>query len=553
METIDEAEAAGLGGRRGRSERPLRCFLYCRKSTEDDKRQVASIESQRMELQRVFGALPNLMVLDIYEEAQSAKSPGRPLFAEMLSRIERGEADCILSWAPDRLARNSVDGGHIIYLLDRGILRDLKFATYTFENNSQGKFMLSIMFGQSKYYSDALSDNVKRGNRTRVMKGWRLGSPPIGYLNDPTTKAITVDPVYFPLVRRMFDQVLTGGYSAKQVARIARDEWGTTSPKRRKGGGPITDSGVHRILTNPFYAGVFDWEGKVIRGAHEPLVSLEDFKLVQKVIRRPSEQRPKRHHFPFVGVIRCGGCGAGITAQFATNRYGVRYLYYRCTRKGSGPPCRQPYIRAEALEVQIADWLESIRPGSNEEANLRRNLDALRSRASASAHTIRESVETALRETQAHLTELLQLRLRRLVDDEDFAQQRSGLQAEAERLTRRLSELDRPEGRIEPIKAAAPLSILAADWFRTADDAVKRLIVKSTGSNLVLTNKILSVEAAKWLAWVLGLSLCPSGLGDCDEARTLAELSDDPIARHQLLMAAEVVWRIQGEGLRKAA
>jgi DNA invertase Pin-like site-specific DNA recombinase len=83
----------------------------------------------------------------------------------MIARIDRGEADGILAWHPDRLARNALDGGRIIHLLDTGRLGDLKFPTYTFENTSQGKFMLAIMFGQSKYYVDALSENIRRGNR----------------------------------------------------------------------------------------------------------------------------------------------------------------------------------------------------------------------------------------------------------------------------------------------------------------------------------------------------------------------------------------------------
>ena len=124
-------------------------------------------------MERSFGGRSDIEVVATFEESRSAKTPGRPIFAQMLARIEAKEAEGIITWAPDRLARNSIDGGQIIYLLDRGVLRDLKFSTYTYENNSQGKFMLSIMFGQSKYYSDALSENIKRGNQTKIAKGWR--------------------------------------------------------------------------------------------------------------------------------------------------------------------------------------------------------------------------------------------------------------------------------------------------------------------------------------------------------------------------------------------
>jgi site-specific DNA recombinase len=60
--------------------------------------------------------------VDVFVEKQTAKIPGRPVFGEMISRMEAGEASGILAWHPDRLARNSVDGGKIIYLVDTGII-----------------------------------------------------------------------------------------------------------------------------------------------------------------------------------------------------------------------------------------------------------------------------------------------------------------------------------------------------------------------------------------------------------------------------------------------
>lgn len=528
----------------------MRYFLYCRKSQEAEDRQILSMPSQRAEAEKRFASEVDIEIVAVFEEAMSAKAPGRPIFNDMIARIEKGEAAGIVTWAPDRLARNSIDGGRIVYLLDIGKLRDLKFLTYTFENNSQGKFMLNIMFGQSKYYSDALSENVKRGNRTKASMGWRPGSAPMGYLNDPHTKTIIIDPAYFPLVRRMFDLVLTGGHSAKEIARVARDEWHLQSPRRRRGGGRVHHSLVHRVLTNPFYTGQFLYGGQIVQGLHQPAVSPAEFAEVQAIIRRPSQQHPRKHAFTYLGLIRCGECGKAITAQYTTNRFGSRYAYYHCTKKGLGPPCSQRGIRAEELERQIEQWLANLCPGDDAEARLQRVLSDLKARAGATAIAVRQSVESALSKSRSQLAELLKLRLEQLIDDEEFASQRNTLQREIESLARKLQDLDRPDEWLKPLETAAPLGVYAADWFRSAGDELKRTIVKSAGSNLTLLDKKLSVEAAKWISALRTLMMHPTLLGERDSAQTLAgaklahmlkDLHGDQTALDQLLHAGQIV------------
>ena len=114
-----------------------------------------------------------MFIVEEFVEAKTAKAPGRPIFSFMLKQIEVNLANGILAWHPDRLARNSIDGGKIIYLIDIGKIIDLRFPTYRFDNSAQGKFMLSIAFGQSKYYVDNLSENVKRGLREKLRReGW---------------------------------------------------------------------------------------------------------------------------------------------------------------------------------------------------------------------------------------------------------------------------------------------------------------------------------------------------------------------------------------------
>jgi len=133
-----------------------RYFIYARKSSDAEDKQVLFIDSQLREL-RELARKEKLNIIKEFTESKTSKKPGRKIFNEMLVSIEAGEADGIIAWHPDRLARNSMDGGKILFLIDTGMIKDLKFPTFRFDNTAYGKFMLNIAFGQSKYYIDNLS------------------------------------------------------------------------------------------------------------------------------------------------------------------------------------------------------------------------------------------------------------------------------------------------------------------------------------------------------------------------------------------------------------
>ena len=99
----------------------MKYIAYCRKSTDEKDRQILSIESQIQEI-RDFAQIQHLEIIEFATEAKTAKTPGRTVFGQVLKRIEKGEAQGMVSWHPDRLARNSVDSGRVVYLLDTGIL-----------------------------------------------------------------------------------------------------------------------------------------------------------------------------------------------------------------------------------------------------------------------------------------------------------------------------------------------------------------------------------------------------------------------------------------------
>src|SRR5213594_2378651 len=121
-------------------EKQLQFFIYCRKSSEDD-RQAASIVDQMRELSLFTQRSPITLAADPFKEEKSAKEPGRPTFNDMLRRIERGEANAILCWDIDRLYRNPVDEGRVRWLLQRGIIREIRTPFRAFYPQDAGLLM----------------------------------------------------------------------------------------------------------------------------------------------------------------------------------------------------------------------------------------------------------------------------------------------------------------------------------------------------------------------------------------------------------------------------
>jgi DNA invertase Pin-like site-specific DNA recombinase len=473
----------------------MRYFLYCRKSTEAEDRQIMSIESQEAEVRRAASLMLGVEITKVFYESFSAKAPGRPVFDAMLAAIERGEADGIVAWHPDRLARNSLDGGRLIYLLDQGTLKDLKFASFSFENTPQGKFMLSIIFGYSKYYVDNLSQNVKRGNRAKIERGWRPGSVPLGYRHDRDTKTIVKDGPHFDALKRLFGLMLTGGHTVRSALKVATEEWGYRMPStRRFRGRALAQSTLYKVFENPFYAGYFFWDGRLYPGKHEAMITMDDFRRIRAQIGREGVEKPQKYTFPYTGLLRCGACGLTVTAEHKVNRFGSRYVYYHCTRKNRGMRCSQPSIERRDLDGQMTGFLRR----TYLDKEVLHDLTAIvAGHVTDSDREDTGNLEAEIRQIDEQIDRLRDLYAHGHLSEAELLAKCRPLDVERASFVARSTTLAKPEEWIEPAALLISFNDRAAAWFTRGGEAVKRQIARTVGSNLTVYDKKLRGEATK--------------------------------------------------------
>ena len=460
----------------------MRYILYARKSTEEDDRQVLSIEAQLVELKE-FAAKEKLEIVASFQEAKTAKEPGRMKFAEMLAILESGKADGIISWHPDRLARNSVDGGKIIYFVDRGLIRSLKFPTFWFEPTPQGLFMLNIAFGQSKYFVDNLRENVKRGLRQKIRNGVWPSWAPVGYANNPKTRGIDVDSDKSPKVKKLFEMYTTGEYPLNFLAN-----WCDKKKLLTNAGNKISMSNVQHILQNPFYVGLMRYKGEIFEGTHEPLISKKLFDKCQEVMTKRGKVRPDRkHNFAFLGLMKCASCGCSITAQYAKGNGGI-YTYYRCTKKRG--VCQEKYLGENQLIAQIKNFLQKVSLSSQDTEKVLAALDSEQDKAREDAQCEVSVLKGQLVQIETKLQKLLDIYLADTLSTGEYAAKKEQLVSQKVTLNEKITDFEtKGLSWLEPAREFVKSLNQAANLVQTDNLSELPTFLKNIGSNHILRNR----------------------------------------------------------------
>ena len=463
-------------------------FLYARKSTDVEDKQVLSIDAQLSEL-RSLAKHEGLQIVVEFVEKQSAKMPGRPVFNDMIRRIIAGEAQGIVCWKIDRLARNPMDGGQISWLLQQSVIQHIQTHDRSFLP-ADNVLMMSVELGMANQYIRDLSANTKRGQREKARRGEYPGLAPLGYINNPRTKRVEVDRRKAPAVRAAFELYAENESRLEDIAKFLLSRGVKT-----KGGKPLSKDRVSYMLGNPFYYGHFRYAGEMYEGRHTGIIPKKLFDRVQVVLadRSRPHKRPVNEPQPLCGLFRCGECGASITAENRTktqkNGNIHHYIYYRCTKKIR--PCSQPHIRDGELVEQLSATLSEYALPSTWAEELSRMADKDEAEAANATETEQQTTREEIQAIKAKLDRLLSAYLEQDIEQEIYRREKAELLSRKKVLREKIANLERGAiAWLEPLRTWIKDSENAGETAVSQDlFAKKSCALKLSGSNPLLQNK----------------------------------------------------------------
>lgn len=323
----------------------FRYAIYIRKSTDDADKQVRSLEDQLAECQKLAQDLGVIILKDnVIEESETAKIAGvRPKFRELLDRIIAGELDGIIAWHPNRLSRNMLEAGEIIDLLDRGVIKDLKFPSHTFVNDASGKMLLGIVFVMAKQYSEQLSADIKRGNDKSVEAGLYINKAKHGYVKD-NNQRLQPDGNNWAIIKEAF-QMKMKGKSLETIAKFVRNSGyhsrGKDNIKREV---KVSLSMLGTIFSDPIYAGVLQYGKNVVNLTElydfTPMITVQEYLTINQFKSLTQAFKPRKHArgdetrvADFLPrQVYCHHCGGLMQAGLSKGKT-KKYYYFRCETK----------------------------------------------------------------------------------------------------------------------------------------------------------------------------------------------------------------------------
>lgn len=462
----------------------MKAFLLARVSTEDQK---DALPAQSFRLKQYANRMG--YDFELSEIRESAYKGNRESFKSVIEKIKAHKEPAIVVFDKiDRYTRDSSsDEVRTLQSLYRAGKIELHFPSDNLyiTKNSPATDLLRLGMGivVAQYYSDAISDNVKRRIEQKLRDGEWIGKAPIGYKNTVTEqgkKWVEVDAFKAEIVRRSFKEYATGNTSLIELCKKMKTEYGLK----------VGTSQMDLILKNPFYYGEMKIKGKLYPHKYDTVISKELFDQVDAV-KNGYKIKPHRWGglpYAFRGLINCAECGCRITFEKKKGKY----IYGHCTQ--SKQKHQAKYMPEEFFESEIADIFKSIQipEYAYEEVS-----EALRS-----AHEDKKRLrETNLATIDAEIDKY-QTRIEKVYEDyldekipeslydkkfKEYKDSQKSLQ------NKRLNIEQIEEEYYGTVNHLLKLSIDAPKLFKKANNEQKRSMI-----NLVLSNLQLDGEELRW-------------------------------------------------------
>lgn len=395
--------------------KPLRYVLYARKSSEGEDAQEKSIPDQ-IQYCEEYAERAELLVVKTIEEKKSAKASGRrEKFTQILQDIANDKYDGILAYHPDRLARNSLESGMIVDMLDSGVIKDLKFPTLHFTNDASGKLLLNVLFAMSKQYSEHLSESVTRGVTTNFEQG-KSSAYKWGYNRDEVTGRYEPDS-NFELIRSGW-QMRLEGYTQQEVV----DFWlqndvhrmtKITRKNKRIRKIIISKQMASNIFASPFYFGILIQNEQEVDlrkiSDFTPMIDEETYNAVQAMGRKKARvpiYSEKKTFYPFRDMVFCGVCNGDTSMRVGKNKSsdGTYGLTYRCDTKGCTRDVKS--VRAKYFLNDLYNKLDIMKLTDKEYDEYSREIDSHTDNNLIKIRTEKRSLEGKRKHLQANVDKL---------------------------------------------------------------------------------------------------------------------------------------------------
>ena len=334
-------------------------FGYVRVSTAKQEAG-ASLQAQREAIAK-YAASHSLAICRWFEEIETAAKSGRPLFADMMRQLHRGQAAGVLIHKIDRSARNFRDWAHIGELADKGI--EVRFVTETLDFRSRGgRLSADIQAVIAADYIRNLREETIKGLYGRLAQGIYPFPAPIGYLDQGRGRPKIPDPERAPLITEAFSLYASGEHSLESLA-AALFALGLRSRADRR----IPRNVVAVLLHNPFYAGTIRIRrtGATYPGIHQALVSPALFDRVQQVLLSRAAKKHVRHDHRYRGLFRCGLCRSSLTPESQKS-----HVYYRCHTKTCPTKCTHESL----IDAAVSKALGVVVLSEQHQATVRQEL-----------------------------------------------------------------------------------------------------------------------------------------------------------------------------------